>query len=296
MKIFKLILTFVIILGAVVGGFFLITDTGSDPLSPVDQNTYELYRKQFEEDWKQKGDWDEQLFLSHCDMVNQLSLDYNVGPLNDMNTSTAVEVVHDKIFAEWASTTCKYKTVEKYIKAIGVIEKNDKNASSNSLVVKIKDVNKVYRNAYSQAYQEISLTPSYNGLKWEGVDKKEKVWSSFAAYGNDIKDKRDNMLNNATYKTYLSNITDIKNRLNNLPDRISSARSSFYNSLATDIVDFYNAIPDSTRTRSQLTDLRTSRQNFEDEYSVNQKIDDCASQFNRDVNKNEEKAKLNESR
>ena len=174
MKIFKLILTFVIILGAVVGGFFLITDTGSDPLSPVDQNTYELYRKQFEEDWKQKGDWDEQLFLSHCDMVNQLSLDYNVGPLNDMNTSTAVEVVHDKIFAEWASTTCKYKTVEKYIKAIGVIERNDKNASSNSLVVKIKDVNKVYRNAYSQAYQEISLTPSYNGLKWEGVDKKEK--------------------------------------------------------------------------------------------------------------------------
>ena len=296
MKIFKLILTFVIILGAVVGGFFLMTDTGSDPLSPVDQNTYELYRKQFEEDWKQKGDWDEQLFLSHCDMVNQLSLDYNVGPLNDMNTSTAVEVVHDKIFAEWASTTCKYKTVEKYIKAIGVIEKNDKNASSNSLVVKIKDVNKVYRNAYSQAYQEISLTPSYNGLKWDGVDKKEKVWSSFAAYGSEIKDKRDNMLNNATYKTYLSNITDIKNRLNNLPDRISNARSNFYNSLATDIVDYYNAIPDSTRTRSQLTDLRTSRANFEDEYSENQKINDCASQFNRDVNNNEEKAKLNESR
>lgn len=273
-----------------------MTDTGPDPLSPVDQNTYELYRKQFEEDWKQKGDWDEQLFLSHCDMVNQLSLDYNVGPLNDMNTSTAVEVVHDKIFAEWASTTCKYKTVEKYIKAIGVIEKKDKNASLNSLVVKIKDVNKVYRNAYSQAYQEISLTPSYNGLKWEGVDKKEKVWSSFAAYGNEIKDKRDTMLNNATYKTYLSNITDIKNRLNNLPDRLSSARTKFYNSLAMEIVDYYNAIPDSTRTSDQLTALRASRNNYVDEYTTSSAINECARQFNVDVQNNETKAKLNESR
>lgn len=289
-------MTFVIILGAVVGGFFLMTDTDPDPLPPVDLNTYELYRTQFKEDWKQKGDWDEQLFLSHCDLTNQLSLKYNVGPLNDMNTLTAVEVVYDKIFAEWDSPMCNYTTIKKYIKAIGVIETNDNNASSNSLVVKIKDVNKVYQNAYFQAYQEISLTPKYDGRQWEGVDKNTKVWPSFAEYGKEIKNNRDNMLNNDTYKTYLSNITDIKNRLNNIPDRILVAKSNFYNSLATKIVDYYNAIPDSTRIKSQLTDLRYSRAEFEKEYSENQKINDCASRFNRDVNKNEEKAKLNENR
>lgn len=283
-KIFKLILTFVIILGAIVGGFFLFIKI-LEPLPPVNPDTYEMYRKQFIEDWKQKGDWDEQLFMSHCDLVNQLSTDHNVVPLKDMNTSTAVEVVHDKIFAEWASATCKKKTIDKYVKAISIIRKQDSNAKSNPLVTQIDDVYKVYKSAYDQAYHCISLEPEFNGSSWKSYDD----------YSHRVRAKRDNILNDETYKKYLSNITDIKKNLNNIPDRLSSARTKFYNFLATEIVDYYNAIPDSTRTIEQLTTLRASRNNYEDEYTTSSVINECARQFNVDVQNNEKKAKLNES-
>lgn len=283
-KIFKLILTFVIILGAIVGGFFLFTKS-PEPLPPVNPDTYEMYRKQFIEDWKQKGDWDEQLFMSHCDLVNQLSTNHNVVPLKDMNTSTAVEVVHDKIFTEWASATCKKKTIDKYVKAISIIGKEDSNAKSNPLVIQINDVHKVYKSAYDQAYQGISLEPEFNGSSWKSYDD----------YSRRVRAKRDNILNDETYKKHLSNIADIKKNLNNIPDRLSSARTKFYNSLAMEIVDYYNAIPDSTRTSDQLTALRASRNNYEDEYTTSSAINECARQFNVDVQNNETKAKLNES-
>lgn len=282
-KIFKLILTFVIILGAIVGGFFLFTK-GPEPLPPVNPDTYEMYRTQFIMDWEQKGDWDEQLFLSHCDLVNQLSTDHNVVPLKDMNTSTAVEVVHDKIFAAWASAACRKKTVDKYIKAISIIGKEDSNAKSNPLVIQIEDVYKVYKSAYDQAYQGISLEPNFDGSSWKSYDD----------YSRRVRAKRDDMLNNEIYKKYLSNITDIKNNLNNIPDRLSGARTRFYNSLAMEIVDYYNAIPDSTRTSEQLTTLRASRNNYEDEYASSTAINACARQFNIDVQNNETNANLDE--
>jgi hypothetical protein len=118
MKAIKLVLTFVIILGGVLGAFYLFTNTDGGTLPPPPDTTYQTYREQFERDWEQAGDWDEQLFISHYDLVQQLSTQYETATLNDLNTKTATEVVYKKIFDEWNSPSCAKNTVEKYNNAI----------------------------------------------------------------------------------------------------------------------------------------------------------------------------------
>lgn len=137
MKAFKLVLTFVIILAGVLGAFYLFNNNGSVKLPPPPDTTYKTFRDQFEKNWEQAGDWDEKLFMNHCDLVQQLSKDYEVATLNDLNTKTATEVVYEKIFEEWKSASCTKSVVEKYNNAIKVIESNDNNAKTDPNVQKI---------------------------------------------------------------------------------------------------------------------------------------------------------------
>ena len=278
MKIIKLLLVFVIILGGVVGAFYLIGGGGGTGLEEPSDDTYQTYRTQFENDWKDKGDWSDSLFNAHCDMVRQLSLDYNVAPLKDLNTNTAVEVVYEKIFWQWTSEYCKKATIENYIRALGKIQAEDENAKANPNVQKINSVNGTYKKAYALAHKGIGLTPGFDGTSWR----------SFSSYRNSMLSEKNSMQNDANYKQYLSNIKDIKDALNAIPSKLDNARTRFYNDLASDIVNHYRNIEQSSRTRSQLIELRDARNKFNNEApSSNNYLNNFCNSFADDVDRNE---------
>ena len=278
MKIIKLLLVFVIILGGVVGAFYLIGGGGGTGLEEPSDDTYQTYRTQFENDWKDKGDWSDSLFNAHCDMVRQLSLDYNVAPLKDLNTNTAVEVVYEKIFWQWTSEYCKKATIENYIRALGKIQAEDENAKANPNVQKINSVNGTYKKAYALAHKGIGLTPGFDGTSWR----------SFSNYSNSIFSEKNSMQNDANYKQYLANIKDIKDGLNAIPSKLDNARTRFYNDLASDIVNHYRNIEQSSRTRSQLIELRDARNKFNNEApSSNNYLNNFCNSFADDVDRNE---------
>ena len=278
MKIIKLLLVFVIILGGVVGAFYLIGGGGGTGLEEPSDDTYQTYRTQFENDWKDKGDWSDSLFNAHCDMVRQLSLDYNVAPLKDLNTNTAVEVVYEKIFWQWTSEYCKKATIENYIRALGKIQAEDENAKANPNVQKINSVNGTYKKAYALVHKGIGLTPGFDGTSWR----------SFSSYRNSMLSEKNSMQNDANYKQYLANIKDIKDGLNAIPSKLDNARTRFYNDLASHIVNHYRNIEQSSRTRSQLIELRDARNKFNNEApSSNNYLNNFCNSFADDVDRNE---------
>lgn len=277
MKAFKLVLTFVIILAGVLGAFYLFNNNGSVKLPPPPDTTYKTFRDQFEKNWEQAGDWDEKLFMNHCDLVQQLSKDYEVATLNDLNTKTATEVVYEKIFEEWKSASCTKSVVEKYNNAIKVIESNDNNAKTDPNVQKIKSVYGTYISAYSLAHQSIGLTPHFNGSNW----------NSYSNYSSTMKGKMSAMLGSSNYKEYLSNIEDIKNGLNAIPDKLSNGRSRFYGELANRIINYYSRTAPSARTRPELKSLRNAISKYEEEYSSNGRLSSFARNYANDVYNNE---------
>ena len=279
MKAIKLVLTFVIILGSVLGAFYLFTNAGGGTLPPPPDTTYQTFREQFEKDWEQAGDWDEHLFMSHCDLVQQLSAQYETATLNDLNTKTATEVVYKKIFDEWNSPSCVKNTIEKYNNAIKVIESKDNNAKTDPNVQKIRNVYAVYISAYSLAHQGIGLTPHFDGSNW----------NSYSNYSSSITDKRTSMLGNSNYKEYLSNIVDIKNGLNAIPEKLSNGRTRFYDELAIRIISYFSQTPSSERVESELKKLRNVIGDYEREYSSNSRLISFARDYANDVYNNENK-------
>ena len=277
MKAIKVIAFFFLILGGVVGAFYLITSTDVGTLPSPPNLTYQTFREQFEKDWEQAGDWDEKLFMSHCDLVQQLSTQYETATLNDLNTKTATEVVYKKIFDEWNSPSCAKNVVGKYINAIRVIESKDNNAKTDPNVQRIKDVYATYISAYGLAHQSIGLTPHFDG----------SGWNSYSEYSTSVTDKKSSILENSNYKEYLSNIVDIKNGINAIPDKLSLGRTRFYNALSESIISYYSQRISSERTRTELNDLRNAISKYVYEYSSNSRLSSFVRDYANDVDYNE---------
>ena len=229
MKAIKLILTFVVILGVIVGAFYIFGDRGGDVLPPMDNDTLESYRSQFENDWKQKGDWDVNLYKNHVTTVDQLSVEFEVEDLRRYNDQLALELVHDKVFGEWRKATCSKNVVDKYINALTTITTTNKSVSGDKLASEIRQVNTTYREALAVANLSIGLNPGFNGSSW----------NSYADYANRVKQRRNNVLNNANYKQYLDNITSIKNGLNAIDDKLAKGRNAFYSNLSQQIINYF---------------------------------------------------------
>lgn len=231
-----------------------------------------MYRKQFISDWELKGDWDKDLFLSHYDIVQQLSTQYNTRSLEDLNTKTATEIVYNKIFEEWKSTGCNKTKIDNYINAIRLIESKDQNAISDPNVKKIKDVYASYLFAYNFIQKNIGLVPHFDG----------NSWNSYSAYKNSILSQRQSILSNANYKAYLSNISDIKNGLENIPNKLSTGKTSFYQSLAYKIKSYYNK--DGMMTMDNLRRLRNVVSKYTKEFGKNSMLSSFVSDFAYNVN------------
>lgn len=278
MKPIKLIITFVLILGGIVAAFHIILKPDPTPIIVFDGTALQEYRKQFEDDWKNAGDWNEDMFKSHCDLIHQLEIqNYDIVALNDMNTATAVEVVYEQIFNEWKTPTCKRQKIDNYMKAIATIEQSEVNAASNPNVELIKQVNKVYLQAYNLSKKKLGLTPIFDGY----------TWNSYSSYASSIESQKSSILNNPEYMEYLNNITEISYGLSSISAKLSSGRASFYNSLALKIRLYYEDTPRSERTRSDLSRLRNVISKYESEYSSNSSLNSFARSYADDVYENE---------
>lgn len=287
MKLLKLTLIFVVVLGAIAGGFFLMTKSESNPLPEIDTDMYESYRSRFAHEWEGKGDWDENLFQSQCALINQLSLDYNVTPLRDMVTLNALEIVYEKLFEQWGKVDCDKKTIDRYVKVLtDHIENENPNAKENPLSKEIKEVNKVYQDAWWMGTQKINLTPKFDMVNssWTGSDSYKKEFASFSKYREKIEKSKKNIESKSIYKSKLSHIKAIKDGISGIPQKLNDAEKKFYESLATQIIDEYDDIPSDKRDSLQADTLRELRAAYKDAYgSVDKSLNEFVDNFRRDA-------------
>lgn len=256
MKALKLLLAFAVILGVIVGAFWLPSMIKQEPtLIDIPDGVYSDYSLKFENSWAQVDDWNDSIFKQNNADVKALSdQNYQVDELREKNTVLAIGIVNKKVFEEWDKANCNSNVVAKYINALNTITSIDSSASSDSLIVRMRQVNATYREALNVANLSIGLSPGFNGSSW----------NSYANYANGIKQRRSAVLNNANYRQYLSNITSIKNGLNALDGKLSSGRNAFYSNLANAIISYYDR---KERNYDNLGALRSVRNKFNNESS-----------------------------
>lgn len=283
MKVVKIVIVFVAILGVVGLTFFLRSNNNGIDIEEPSSELFETYRTQIENAWAQSEDWNAEIFNRHCDLIAQLSCNGTLQTelLADKNMLMAIEIVYKNIFKEWRSTSCRRKVIDSYMEAVAIIEGACGKASGDPNIKQIKAVDKSYRAALGLAYESIGKQPQFDGL----------TWKAYSTYSNNMDSRLKAVYGDANYQTYLSNITDIKNRLNAIPDKLEQGRKRFYSELARDIVEFYQYIPSSERTSNHLKCLDGLRDRYEREYSLsNSDLKKFISQFQLDVRTNEANA------
>lgn len=269
MKIVKLLGIFAVILGAVVAILCWPDDvTGGPDIGR--NNSLKVLNDEVESKWKEQTDWNAEFYNTYFNKIKMMGNKYNVTTLRNYHTSQAITIIHKKIFEQWSLPGCNSNIVKHYKNALNVVCNTDKDGTNHPLAQEISAVYGVYSSALTLATSNFVPASGFNG----------STWKNFSSYANDQKQAVRNMLSNNTYRTYLGNITAIRNGLNGAANRIDQARAPYYNKLANEIISYYTNVP---RTDANLQKLRDVRNRYGNEFSGNYSVDEFASRFNREV-------------
>lgn len=280
MKSLKLVLVFIVILVGVIGVLYLINNPDDRHDTPLlDSDVNRKVKEIIDGNWDEVSDWDVEVFNRMELTIRQYAKQdgANESLLMDYNVKEAIRIVNEHIFNEWESTDCHETVIKKYIKAIETIVNKHSAEAENSQIITIKRVNAAYREAIKIAHHPCNYEPEFDGNDWQ----------SYSNYQQHIERNKNDVLGNADYKQYLSNIADIKNGIADVPNRLQKGKERFYSRLSDEIIDYFGAIASNDRTRAQLTDLRNIRNRFEKEYQSADKLSVFSMKFKDDVERNE---------
>lgn len=277
MKAIKLLIAFCVVIAVIVGVFFVMGGGGGSARDDGSDPTLNGYRAKIENDWKQRADWDETMFRTHADMLNQLGTEYSVETLVDLDTRLAIETVYGRLVAEWASPACRRTTVDGYMKALATIASVNANANDDNNVRKLRAIDKVYRTALALSAARLGIATGFDG----------DTWRSFSDYSASVRARRDAVLGNALYKEFLSGISALKDGLLSIDARLAAAKASFCRELVRDIIAYYYEYDPQERNSSQLAALRSVRNRYAAEFGSSSEIDSFVKDFYRDVYNND---------
>lgn len=278
MKAIKLILAFLLVVGGLVGVLMLVGSEDA-PMRQELATGNDLIAKHYDQytrSWNDADDWDIELFRRNCADVSVLSDRYNVKKLHDHNVNLAFQTVNSKLFDLWRSPRCTKSDVDKYIAAIDTITAYDCNMENNDGVKKIRRIYSAFANADNFVNKGFGLTPRFNGYN--------STWNDFNTYRNNQIQQRNAIQADSLYTRYLSNISYIRDGLNQTETKLTEARSKFYAGLSEQIQKYYLSIAVIDRTQDKLNEFRNCVNRFESESgTTSQSLTALFNQFERTV-------------
>lgn len=291
MKAIKLILLFIAVLGCIVGFFFLSGGSGEGGIEVADADQIQKYRKECKKAWQRNQDWNEETFLKYHDLASQSKNTQ----LKDLNTSKAITITKNKIFAQWHSSDCHHDSIQKYLDAIKTIKSKDSNAKNNVSVKEIEKVDSVYQVAYTFVNddKQYKIYPSLTGSNYDFE------WTKFSDHSKvkKINQQKKDITDNPDYTEHLSNIDEIKTGLDDIPNKLEKSKEKYYNKLAEKLVKEFQKIPKEERIRIQLNNLGDAQTTIQNENNgtAPETLSKFYTEFDQDVENNEYKAYENNS-
>lgn len=252
MKSIKLIIVFVIILGGIVGIMLIPSNNEDVTLLSPPEHKVEKFNRETEELWNKVDDWDENLYKTRHQSAQRDNKEYDVTSLTTVNTNKAIDIVEKKIEEQWSLADCKKSTIDKYIEAINTIKQVDKSAEKTRPIINdILRINRIYTIAYEYSTKlNFNLEPSVKHKKVKTYDFAYGYtpeiylvsWDSskFSKHRQGIKECKAFIISNEDYQTYLSNIENIKERLNSTDSELEEVRNNYYTKLGGIILEAYN--------------------------------------------------------
>ena len=232
MKAIKLILSFVLILGVIVGALYLTGAIGvEEEVIPSDPETFNDQRELLDKEWK-NAQWDINLYdrgtarlAQYKDKLNEDDMKTLVDQLNEY----AIPKLYSAMMKEFANPNCDDKTIQSLSKDLTKLKSNAPGRENkDSMLITMTGTYKVYQDAISLCSKSISFNPG-NGVTWTPLETQK----------NSFRNIRNNIRGNK-YFGNIKNITRISNGLNNLETKMNVAAKGFGDRVADRIIKAFN--------------------------------------------------------
>ena len=266
-KIFKLILLFSVIVGGYVGIQFIDVHPGPIDGHGTDETTFKKYGELYLQEWSSVAKWDEKMFESH---MSEIQEKYEMAYLTEYQRNLLVENVctyainklDSVLCAEWKKSNCKRENINSQYQGVDTVANYLKgDARVNKLQGIKKNYDKIYSLIRSLNHKTLGAEPKVND---------DYSWESFEATASKKKKDANKYREMSDYKTYFSNIAEIKSNISsdNVESVIKKASINYYSQIAMALVnkfseDWKNAVnAKDSSALDKLMSLMTNRQDL----------------------------------
>lgn len=261
-KILQIFLMFALIAGVVVAALLL---SGGGSTVDVDIDNHGPMSKlqaEIEDSWKNSKAWDKELYdVNHTkiDMyANQKMLKVNEAEvLKESNQNSALELIDSILMKEYGKSACNNTVVTanyegiKYLGDAGCTHADiAKHRSYYSTYTKIRSF--IRRSAYLDVV----------------YDTENGTWNSFDRHAASFISERDSYLNSSNYKSVLSGISELKNGLAGVDEKVKTQRQKFYSTLLNEIISHHQTLTRADENLSSLIRIQESFNREAGDYSV----------------------------
>lgn len=254
MKYFKLIFIVAVIAGLFYGVFRIIDPSvNGQKINPGSRPILNDLKEKVNKDWENANSWNQKVYDKNISdaIVNRKELDKesagNYNALIDYTNQKVCNKLIEFLDKEFSSTNCSESKITQMKSNIDYFVKNNGTITASDPRISIA-YSKIalYTNILSFGRRSFGLSPGFNINTGN--------WNDFSAYRDQQLSVRDNYKKN-TYYSSLSHITDVKNSLSSVDNKLAEARNRFEISLSNAIISAYSSTLRTTENFDRLNNV-----------------------------------------
>lgn len=231
MKLLKILLMFLVILGVILGVIvFLGSDASSSGVNGNNDPAFQAARDDIERSWEATEEWSDELYEMSVENLRQQQEDLGSGyqTLFDMLNEHACVRLDKLMMQEFAKSDCNNSRVKALKQGLDKVLNTTPSLAQDQRVRKMLGTYNLYTQilAFGRGAHGCSTGYAFNGGNAR--------WNNFEAHASSVRAKRDGF-KRREYFANIRNISAITAALNGVEGKLQSARASFAASLARDI-------------------------------------------------------------
>lgn len=262
-KILQIFLMFALIAGIVVAAL-LIPGRGDSTSGKKDiiQSTNSKLQSEIEDSWRNSKAWNKELYDDNKTTIDmyatQKKLRINESEvLKESNRNSALELVDSILMKEYGKADCNHTVITANYEGITYLG-ND--GCTHADIAKHKSYYSTYTKIRGFIRRSAYLDVVY--------DTENGTWNSFDRHAASFISERDSYLNSSNYKSVLSGISELKNGLAGVDEKVKTQRQKFYSTLLNEIISHHQTLTRADENLSSLIKIQESFNRETGDYSV----------------------------
>lgn len=288
MKYLKLLLIVGLVTGLIYGALRIMGPTsGTTKIDPESPYLLEDLKKKVDRDWENANEWNQQVYDKNISDANAYHNELDKASAGSFNT--LVDYTNEKVCNklieflnnEFSKSNCSQAKISQIKSNIDYfIKENETITASDSRFSTAYSKIALYNNILGFGRKQFGLSPGFN--------KHTGNWNDFSAYRESQLKIRDNYKNNIYYST-LSHITDVKNSLASVDNKLAEARNRFEINLSNEIISAYSYVPRTAENKKQLNNVFN---HYYESYTDDRRLSNFYRQFKKEVDEEQSRGNL----